>query len=105
MNGYYYVLGIQHDAAVFSMTMDLKLSKKGKSTSKETDSEESMVGDVVTFSGGKHYTSSNGSKGFSAKAGKAKITKIADGAKHPYHLIHTDKKSNVYGWVDEGTFS
>lgn len=111
VKGYYYVLGIQHDAGSISMTMDLKLSKRGNSSkkksgnSKEKEQEENMVGDVVTFKGGKHYTSSNGSKGFSAKAGKAKITKMVASAKHPYHLIHTDRKSNVYGWVDDGTFS
>lgn len=118
VDGYYYVKGIQHDASSFSMSMDLKFSRRGTKSKKKSGStgsgktekkknaqEENMVGDIVDFAGGKHYTSSDGSKGFAAKAGGAKITKKADGAKHPYHLIHTDKKSNVYGWVDEGTFS
>ena len=43
-------------------------------------------------------------KGFTAKAGKAKITLKKPGKAHPYHLIHTDSNSNVYGWVDEGSF-
>ena len=42
------------------------------------------------------------------RAGKAKITLGPDcagnGKAHPWHLIHTDSQSNVYGWVDEGTF-
>ncbi len=63
------------------------------------------VGDVVQFSGGKHYVSSNGSLGFKARPGKAKVTRYLPGKKHPYHLIHTDRESNVYGWVDEGTVS
>lgn len=103
--GYYYVLGIQHDAASYSMTMDIKPSKKKSGKKSGGGGEEGRAGDVVTFKGGKHYVSSNGSKGFSARAGKAKITKKVSSAKHPYHLIHMDSKSNVYGWVDEGTFS
>lgn len=67
------------------------------------------VGDIVNFHGGTHYVSSySGAKGYSAKAGPAKITLGPDckgnGKAHPWHLIHTDKTSNVYGWVDEGTF-
>ena len=64
------------------------------------------VGSIVNFHGGKHYQSSYaGAKGFSARAGQAKIT-IANGSgkAHPWHLIHTDSGSNVYGWVDDGTF-
>ena len=38
--------------------------------------------------------------------GKAKITIIKKGAKHPYHLIYQNwAETHVYGWVDEGTFS
>ena len=67
------------------------------------------VGDIVNFHGGKHYVSSYSSaKGYNARAGKAKITLGPDckgnGKAHPWHLIHTDSSSNVYGWVDEGTF-
>ncbi len=64
------------------------------------------VGDIVNYHGGTHYYSSYaGAKGYSARAGKAKIT-IANGSgkAHPWHLIHTDSGSNVYGWVDDGTF-
>ena len=67
------------------------------------------VGDIVNFHGGKHYVSSYSSaKGYNARAGKAKITLGPDckgnGKAHPWHLIHTNSSSNVYGWVDEGTF-
>ena len=64
------------------------------------------VGDIVNFHGGTHYVSSYpGSKGYKARAGKAKITiKNGSGKAHPWHLIHTDSGSNVYGWVDDGTF-
>lgn len=67
------------------------------------------VGDIVNFHGGTHYVSSwPGARGYSARAGKAKITLGPDcagnGKAHPWHLIHIDNSSNVYGWVDEGTF-
>ena len=67
------------------------------------------VGDIVIFHGGTHYVSSwPGARGYSARAGKAKITLGPDcagnGKAHPWHLIHIDSSSNVYGWVDEGTF-
>lgn len=58
------------------------------------------VGTVVSFAGGKHYVSANAASGSAAKAGPAKITALSANAKHPYHLIHTDTTSNVYGWVD-----
>lgn len=57
-------------------------------------------GSVVQFKGGKHYTSANGSTGYEVKAGPARITRYMKGAKHPYHVVHTDKTSTVYGWVD-----
>ncbi|MCI8768370.1 MAG: hypothetical protein K1W32_09925 [Schaedlerella sp.] len=68
------------------------------------------TGDIVNFSGGMHYVSSHpGAKGQSAKAGPAKITlgpdSAGNGKAHPWHLVHTDNTSNVYGWVDEGSFS
>lgn len=71
----------------------------------DTGSEGRKVGDVVNFTGSRHYVSSTGDKGYNARPGPAKITRIVNGAKHPYHLIHTDSSSNVYGWVNEGDFS
>lgn len=63
--------------------------------------KELKVGDIVTFVGGKHYVSQNGTIGFSCKAGLAEITKIKRGAKHPYHLVRVKGKgSNVWGWVN-----
>ena len=65
------------------------------------------VGDIVQFNGGNHYVSSSATNptGSKCKPGPAKITLQAKGAKHPWHLIHTDSQSRVYGWVDEGSFS
>lgn len=70
------------------------------------------VGDTVQFNGGNQYVTSVSSSpvGGTRKAGPAKITNIAEGAKHPYHLVggaynNLDGNSNVYGWVDAGTFT
>ncbi len=59
------------------------------------------AGDVVTFTGTTHYTSANAASGVSCKPGKANITSISKGSKHPYHLINiSGGGSTVYGWVD-----
>ena len=59
------------------------------------------VGDTVQFAGGPHYTSPNAASSSSRpKAGPAKVTAISKGAKHPYHVVHTNRQSSVYGWVD-----
>ena len=80
-------------------------SSSGGQTSGSTDNGL-KVGDVVTFSGSKHYTSAAGSSGSTCKPGKAKITAIAKGKAHPYHLIAVSGGgSTVYGWVDASTVS
>ena len=67
----------------------------------DVEDSEISVGDVVQFAGGPHYASANAKTyNTSPKAGPAKVTAISKGAKHPYHLVHTDKQSAVYGWVD-----
>ena len=107
ISDYYYVKSIQHNADVYSMTMDLELAETSTESSSNSGSKKDYnVGDIVNFHGGTHYVSSySGSKGYSAKAGKAKITiKNGSGKAHPWHLIHVDSSSNVYGWVDDGTF-
>ena len=75
-------------------------------TGKIVEEEEKPfeIGDIVTFTGGLHYASSNGSVGYDASAGKARISNIANGKKHPFHLIReSGGSSNVYGWVDAET--
>lgn len=94
-------------------TVNIKMqSSKPKATVQRTRPSQSSgsgkyaVGDIVNFHGGTHYyTSYPGAKGYSAKAGRARIT-IANGSgkAHPWHLVHIDSTSNVYGWVDDGTF-
>lgn len=65
------------------------------------------VGDIVQFSGGSHYASAGASKASSTniKAGPAKITAISEGSKHPYHIVHTDSTTTVYGWVNKTKIS
>lgn len=108
---------VDEDSHVFEdnkHTMTLKLNyandlSKETSTSSSTSSSSKTyaVGDTVQFNGGYHYVSSNASSptGSKCAAGPAKITLQAKGAKHPWHLIHTDSQTRVYGWVDDGTFS
>lgn len=66
------------------------------------------VGDLVNFLGGPHYVASTATTPTnSPKAGPARITIINKNknAKHPYHVIHTDSQSTVYGWVDASQLS
>lgn len=71
------------------------------STSGGTDTGNFNVGDLVRFKGGPHYTNANAAAAASTPAaGPAKVTATATGSKHPYHIIHTDSTSSVYGWVD-----
>ncbi len=73
---------------------------------KDTTGKTYKIGDEVWFRGGKHYVSATGTQaaGGVRKAGKAQITCQKAGAAHPWHLIGVKNGSNVYGWVDEGSF-
>ncbi len=79
---------------------------KKVSTSNTSKALAFKVGDIVKFTGSKHYESANATNGVSCKAGKAKVTAVSKGAKHPYHLIAVSGSgSTVYGWVDEAKVS
>lgn len=69
--------------------------------------EEPKKGDIVKFNGGNHYKSSqaNNPTGKPRTSGNAELTLINKGSKHPYHLIGVTGGSDVYGWVDEGSFT
>ena len=59
------------------------------------------VGDIVDFTGNTHYVSANSNIPIACSPGKAKITRISNGAKHPYHLVRdVGGTSTVYGWVN-----
>jgi hypothetical protein len=89
-----------------AMRLTLNMATDTERSAKASDEKSSTshsVGDKVQFSGGPQYVASTAtSPTNSPKAGPAKITAIAKSknAKHPYHIIHTDKQSTVYGWVD-----
>lgn len=67
--------------------------------------KEIRTGATVYFMGGKHYASSAAVTPAKSgvRAGTAKVTAVAGGKPHPYHLVHADKASDVYGWVDAGS--
>lgn len=95
-----------------SMDITLNCATDLQPAAASTTGGNHSVGDTVYFNGGYHYVTSASSSatGGTRKAGNAKITHVAKGAKHPYHLIggaynELDGDSNVYGWVDAGTFS
>lgn len=59
------------------------------------------IGDVVNFTGSRHFISANSGTGHACTPGKAKVTQTKEGAQHPYHLIKVPGEgSTVYGWVD-----
>lgn len=68
------------------------------------DSGTFKAGDIVNFTGYKHYTSANAAKGVSVKPCKAKVTQVYKKGKHPYHVRAVNQlgafTSGVYGWVD-----
>lgn len=61
---------------------------------------EFKVGDIIEFIGDRHYSSANGNKSYKVTSGPARISSIKKDGLHPYHVIHTDKTSSVYGWVN-----
>ena len=68
--------------------------------------DDIKVGDTVEFTGNTHYLNPNAKSGSDCKSGRATVTAIEKGKKHPYHLIgeqFTEKKegSTVWGWVNE----
>lgn len=72
-----------------------------KSTVEVATAGTMNVGDTVQFLGGPHYVASTApSPNGNPSAGPAKLTIIKSGAPHPYHVIHTDGTSRVYGWVN-----
>ena len=85
-----------------------QIQKEAEATPDEEQIQEEeswQIGDVVEFTGNTHYSNSGAARGPACKPGKARITAIYPKGKHPYHLIRVSGGgSNVYGWVDAGTF-
>lgn len=77
-------------------------------TAEPAQTKSYAVGEVVNFTGNKHYTSANAASGKACKAGIAKVTQVYQlgKSKHPYHLVReASGGSNVYGWVDAADIS
>lgn len=113
----YYVLELQEWRDYSPIILSKSEPKKEQSQSPQEQAqppqeqqpqkkEKKQKGDVVKFLGGSHYHTSQDSKptGKPRTVGLATITLTAEGSKHPYHLIGNPGGSNVYGWVDEGSF-
>ena len=80
--------------------VDAAASESGSEGAEAGSGKAPAIGDIVNFTGNKHYVSSTGDRGYTTKPGPGRVTIINPGAKHPYHLIHTDGTTNLYGWVD-----
>ena len=58
------------------------------------------AGDIVDFTGTRHYYSADAADPSPCKPGQARVTQVYEG-RHPYHLIAVQGGgSTVYGWVD-----
>lgn len=107
--GYYIVISATHDVDKMLMTLGLKKAPAAKKSSgnKKAKATSYDVGDIVNFHGGKYYDRSYpDARGYSAGAGKAKITiKGGSGKAHPWHLVTQNwNQTHVWGWVDDGSF-
>lgn len=79
----------------------LKVGQKLKIPTTTAQASAPKIGDVVTFTGKRHYPASTSNAASVAKPGLAAVTHIAPNAPHPYHLIRiAGKGSTVWGWVD-----
>lgn len=90
----------------FKSAVKAELDRLNGANPPKAESPEFSVGDIVSFTGTKHYTSATAVAGANCKPGKAKVTRIVSIAKHPYHLIaEKGGTSTVYGWVDAADVS
>lgn len=98
-----YLYNLQDEIAA---EVNRRLGTSGSTTpstggSTGTAAADIKVGDVVEFTGSKHYVSATATSASSCKPGKAKVTALAKGKAHPYHLIAVSGGgSTVYGWTD-----
>lgn len=93
----------RHGEIAAEVNRRLGVAEDAASEKEPVQSETTLtVGMEVDFTGTKHYTSAyKTATGKTCKAGKAKITAVAPGKAHPFHLVAVSGKgSTVYGWVD-----
>lgn len=89
-----YLLG---DSLGWAKAEDIGITAKPSAPS----SKMIKVGSKVRFGGGYHHATANSAShvGGYRNACDAKVTYIAKGSKHPYHIVG----KQVYGWVDADT--
>lgn len=108
ISGFYVILGVSHDIARRRMTLSLHTPyKDGDESSNSSSNKSYSVGQVVNFHGGKDWVASTSSSPARTDlgAGPAKIGYTNPGSAHPYCLITRDwAKTQVWGWVDAGSF-
>lgn len=92
-------LGMETDSVKENAAQKAPESAKG-----DGKAETYNVGDLVNFTGSVHYISANAETGSACAQGRAAITRVEPGSKHPYHLVRCSAPG-PYGWVDAGTFS
>lgn len=120
----YYVESDDHsfDGATHEMTLSLSLAEFGGASAGDDQdgggesapqaSGDFKVGDIVNFAGGPSARGSDGSHRSNRRTGgPVKITSVAKGASHPYHVVGgaydsgVGGTSNVYGWVEAALLS
>lgn len=92
----------------FISTVYKYYSPSNSSSTTPPSTTDYKEGDIVQFTGTKHYKSANAPLGFTCKPGKAEIQKIYQPgkSKHPYNLKYIGGGgSTVNGWVDADTIS
>lgn len=87
-------------------TTNTTTNKNETSTKPTTTKTTYKVGDIVKFTGTKHYVSATANNGTYCKAGTAKVTSVYPSGKHIYHLVaEKNGGSTVYGWVDAASIA
>ena len=93
------------DRRYHSMTLDLTPATDTQTEKPETEPDEEIkAGDIVNFAGGPHYVNSNAAEptGGTRRGGPARCTRVAQGARWPYHLIGGLLYSNNIKTVTQG---
>lgn len=108
-NKHYYIASEVNKILSKTEQDEEKTEEPVKPSVSDTNEKTFNVGDIVDFSGGKHYVSASATSGSTVKASKAKVTAVSRSSKHPYHVRAVNNSgafiSGVYGWVDANTLS
>lgn len=96
----YHVIGFGENASNCYGWVSFNDESDSSSSPQTPVSKPINVGTKVYFKGGTHYVTAESEQGNGyPSAGYAVVTFIAPGTKHPYHIVHSDGTSTVYGFV------